>query len=139
MNGFIVHIAVICYMFNGDSSFFSTNYIGKPKAEIVKNMTESFKTFKLNTSNINKTYNYLKYEDKIQEITVLFFLSDENKCKMVRYMSDYSNINDVLEEINLKYSKIDTNNWKYNSNDKYYIVNLEQGDWFFTVTIKEMN
>ncbi len=138
MKVFIVNIILLFSLLNGDSSFFDTNYIGKQKDDIVKIITQNFSTLRLNTSDINNTYNYLKFEDKIQEITVLFFLSDNNICTLVRFMSDYSNINDVLEDINQNYSKIDNNNWNFTSNGKLYNVNLDEGDWFFTVSIKEM-
>jgi hypothetical protein len=134
----VVYIALLCGSLNGDSSFFSNQFVGLKKEEIKKIIAESQKTFKLNTSNINTTYNYLKYEDPIQEITVLFFLSDDNICKMVRFISDYSNINDVLNSLNVNYINIDKANWKYSNNGKNYTVHLEESDWYFTVSIQEM-
>ena len=34
---------------------------------------ENYRSFKLNTAFVNNSFNYLKYEDKIREITILFF------------------------------------------------------------------
>jgi hypothetical protein len=137
MKVFIINILLAGLLFNSDASFFDVNYIGKDKAEIEQIIKENHKTLRLNTSNINNTYKYLKFEDKINEITVLFFLSDDDKCTLVRLMSDYSNINDLVYEMNSLYTKTDKNKWKYVEKDKEYFVNLEEGDWFFTVTIKE--
>jgi hypothetical protein len=137
MKVFIINIILAGVFLNGDVSFFSENYIGKETSYIEQYIKENHKTLKLNTSNINNTYKYIKFEDKINEITVLFFLSDDDKCKLVRFMGDYSNINDVVSDLNSLYTKTDKNCWKYSAENKEYNVNLEEGDWFFTVTIKE--
>jgi hypothetical protein len=138
MKVFLIHILLAGLLLNGDSSFFSVNYIGKDKIYIEQYIKENHKALKLNTSNINNSYKYLKFEDKINEVTVLFFLSDDDKCTLVRLMGDYSNINDIVFELNSLFTKTDKSNWKFIDNNRDYLVNLEEGDWFFTVTIKEM-
>lgn len=137
MKVFIINILLAAIILNGDNSLFTENYIGKNKEYIEQNIKEKHKAFKLNTTNINNAYKYLKFEDKINEITVLFFLSDDNKCTLVRLMGDYSNINDIIYELNSLYTKTDKSNWKFTENNTEYLVNLEEGEWFFTVTIKE--
>jgi hypothetical protein len=113
------------------------NFIGMHKDDIIVKMKDSQKNFKLNTSNKNPHYNYLKYEDPINEITILFFLSDDDECTMIRKMYDYSNINEVENELNEKYSKVDANKWEYRELLQKYSVELLEGEWFFTVTIKK--
>lgn len=137
MKIFIINILLFASLSNGNNSFFAVNYIGKDKTHIEQCIKENHKTLKLNTTNVNNSYYYLKFEDKINDITVLFFLSDDNKCTLVRLMSDYSNINDIVYELNSLYTKIDKNNWKYIDSGKEYLVSMEEGDWFFTVTVKE--
>jgi hypothetical protein len=112
------------------------NYIGMQKDEIIQEMKKMHLSFKLNPSAINPYYKYLKYEDKINEITMLFFLSDDSVCTLVRKMCDYANINDEIDELNLSYKSIGKNNWKYEDKGKTYIVTLEEGEWYYTVTIK---
>jgi hypothetical protein len=122
--------------FHQTNSFFSTHFIGLQKNEIKKIMSNEYSQLKLNTSNVNKAYNYLKYEDFVNEITVLFFLSEDDECKRIRLMSDYSNLTDVLNLLNSYYEINGKNTWKYSVDKKNYAVNLDEGDWFFTVTIK---
>ncbi len=117
---------------------YSQEYIGYHKDVIKKRMKDENKLFKLNTTTVNKYYNYLKYEDKVNEVTILFFLSDTDYCTLIRYMSDYSNINETLGNLNNKYKKISKNHWQYKKRDKTYSVKLEEGDWFFTVTTQEV-
>ncbi len=112
------------------------NYIGLHKDEVKQLMRENNRNFHLNTTNVNNTYNYLKYEDNISEQTMLFFLSKGDTCKYVRLMSDYSNLNDVLNNLDSKYTKSDKDTWTYTDNGKKYIVKMDEGEWYFTVTTK---
>jgi len=133
-----VNIALLFFI----SGFFtiesySQNFIGMHKTEIIAVMKESQKNFKLNTSYVNPHYNYLKYEDPINEITILYFLTDKDECKLIRKMYDYSNINDVENELNEKYTKVEKNKWEFRQLLQKYSVELTEGDWFFTVTIKK--
>ncbi len=81
------------------------NYIGMHKDEIIKVMHDSRPNFKLDKNAVNRSYNYLKFIDKSTEQTILFFLSEKNYCTYVRWMSDYSNLNDIISELNRKYKK----------------------------------
>ena len=112
------------------------NYIGMHKDQIMQVMKENQKSFKLNTGAVNTYYKYLKYEDKISEITILYFLSDNDTCTLVRKMCDYSNINDVLADLKNTYTTIGNNRWEYTDKGKTYLVTLSEEDWFFTVTTR---
>ena len=115
------------------------NYVDVHKDEIIRIMSQKHRNFKLNKDVINRNYNYLKYEDNISEQTILFFLSDDNICTMVRWMSSYANIHDMLSMLNKEYDKTEKNQWTYIKNGKKYVVNLEEGEWFFTVNFKQKN
>jgi hypothetical protein len=115
------------------------NYIGIHKDEIIRLMSEKHRNFKLNKDVINRTYNYLKYEDDITEQTILFFLSKDNYCTLVRWISDYANINDFIYMLNKEYTKAGKNNWTYTVNGKNYVIRLEEGEWFFTVNYNLKN
>lgn len=130
---FIICIFLVAHTFIKVSA---QNYVDMHKDEIIKLMSEKHRNFKLNKDVINRNYNYLKYEDKISEQTILFFLSDDDYCTLVRWMSDYANIRDLLSILNKEYNKIDKNQWTYIKNGKKYVINLEEGEWFFTVNFK---
>jgi hypothetical protein len=136
MKSLLIGIGLVGLFLNQTNSFFSTHFVGLQKNEIKRIMSDEYSQLKLNTSNVNRAYNYLKYEDFVNEITVLFFLSDNDECKRIRLMSDYSNLSDVLNLLNSYYEIIGKNKWKYSVGKKNYAVNLDEGDWFFTVTIK---
>lgn len=129
-------ILAITTILLGKEMSHAQNFIGMHKDDIMQVMKDSQKRLKLNTSAVNPHYNYLKYEDKISEITVLFFLSDKDRCTLIRKMCDYSNINEVISELNSKYKTEGNNKWYYMDNGKRYSVVLTEEDWFFTVTTK---
>jgi hypothetical protein len=130
LKGWLVLLVILSHTTNSDAQ----NFIGMHKTQIMKVMKETQNNCKLNTSTINTHYNYLKYEDKIAEITILYFLSEDDRCTLVRKMCDYSNINDILAELNEKYSATGKNEWEYEENGNTYSVTLSEDDWFFTVT-----
>jgi hypothetical protein len=112
------------------------NFIGMHMDNIKEVMKKNSPMLKLNTNVVNHDYKYLKYEDKINEITVLFFLSEDDKCTMVRKMCDYANINDEIQMLNTKYKPAGKNTWLYEEGGKKYLVTLEEGEWYFTITTK---
>lgn len=113
------------------------NYIGMQKDDIIKAMQKDRPLFKLDKNAVNRSYNYLKFVDKISEQTILFFLSEKNICTYVRWMSDYANLNEIIAELDNKYKKKDEQTWTYADKGRDYIVKLEEGDWFFTITIRK--
>ena len=84
----------------------------------------------------NTAYKYLKYEDRINEITALFFLDDEDNCKLVRIMYDYSNINDVTNFIKENMVEVGDNKYEYKPFNKPLTIDLSEDEWFFTLTVK---
>jgi hypothetical protein len=117
----------------------SQNYIGLHKNEIIDSMKVSHRNFKINRDVVNKTYHYIKFEDKITEQTVLFFLSDTDHCTLIRWMGDYSNINDMVKRLNTNYHKAGKNQWHYSHEGKEYAISLDEGEWYFTVTFRPKN
>jgi hypothetical protein len=105
------------------------NYIGMQKDEIIKVLQKERPAFKLDKNAVNRSYNVIKFVDKISEQTMLFFLSEKDICTYVRWMSDYSNLTEIMGELDSTYKKKDEKTW--------YVVRLEEGDWFFTVSIRK--
>jgi len=118
-------------------SLFQENFIGLSEMEVKQLINSEFNSFKLNTSFVNKEFDYLKFENNISEITILYFFKGKEGCSVMRMMCDYRNINDILAQMDQFYIKDDRNSWHYEKDKKEYTVKLEEEDWFFTVTIKE--
>jgi hypothetical protein len=116
---------------------FTQNYIGLTKDEIIKTMNEKNPGFDLDEGVVNNTYKYLKYVDKNNEETWLFFLSDDNICTRTKLMSDYSNLKTRKDELDKEYKPAGENKWIFISKGMTFIVELKKEDWFFTITIKK--
>ena len=78
----------------------TTNYIGMTKADIVTSMSKLNPGFDLDEAAKNATYKYLKFVDKYNEETWLFFLSENDVCIRTKLMSDFSNLKNRTNELN---------------------------------------
>ncbi len=86
---------------------------------------------------VNKTFNYLKYEDKFNEETLLVFLSDDNVCTFTRLMSEYGNMSTRISELNSLYQKTSDTTWNYQFDEEQFTVTYRKGEWFFTLVTKK--
>lgn len=127
----IIIIVLIClsYISNLKSQYF----IGKHKNDLIIHMKNYFKGFNLNTNVTNNTFKYLKYENIITQETILFFLNNNDTCISVRWLSDYSNINERISYLNKYYNKINDTIWYYIENKKKIFVKLKEEEWYFTI------
>ena len=112
------------------------NYIDMNKTEIISSMNKLNPGFDLDEAAKNTTYKYLKFIDKFNEETWLFFLSDKDVCTRTKLMSDYSNEKNRTEELNKLYKKAGNNLWTYTDKGKVYSVELKKEEWFFTIVTK---
>jgi hypothetical protein len=113
------------------------NFIGMQKSEIGVALKKFNPQFKLDKDAVNHTYNYLKYVDKVSEQTILFFLSDQDVCTHVRWMSDYANLGDLTAMLNQNYRKKGPHSWSYSDKGKDYTVTLVEEEWYFTVSFQK--
>jgi hypothetical protein len=113
------------------------NFIGMPKNAIPPLVKTRYPEFKLDKGTVNHAYNYLKFVDKVSEQTLLFFLSDKDVCTYVRWISDYSNLSDMIAMLNKNYHKNGANSWTYTDKGDDYSVTLVEGEWYFTVSFRK--
>ncbi len=115
------------------------NFIGMNKAQIIKTMKEKNPGFDYDESSHNSTFNYLKYVDKYNEETYLFFLDDKNICTHTKLMSDYSNLKIRLNELNKYYKKAGETKWIYLEGGIVYVIEMKKEEWYFTIIMKKQN
>ena len=113
------------------------NFIGMNPDGIALAVKENYPLFKIDKNAVNHAYKYLKYVDKISEQTILFFLSEKNICTYVRWMSDYSNLNDMTGMLNNKYKKTGESTWSYTEKGETYSVKMQEEEWYFTITFRK--
>jgi hypothetical protein len=115
----------------------SQNYVGMGKTDIQKHMRKVNPGFDLDEGVINNTYKYLKFVDKYNEETWLFFLSDKDICTHSKLMSDYSNLDMRTKDLNKRYKKTGELTWKYIDKGISYTVELVKEEWYFTIVTKK--
>jgi len=113
------------------------NFIGLNKDDIPEVLKTINPHFRLDRNAVNRTYNYLKFVDKVSEQTILFFLSDTGECTFVRWMADYANLTDIMGMLNSKYVRNGPNSWAYTDKADSYAVTLTEDEWYFTVSFRK--
>jgi len=132
----IILLIIFIYLFFISKSN-SQYFIGKHRNDIIIHMKNYFKGFNLNNNVTNNTFRYLKYENIITQETILFFLNKNDTCTSVRWLSDYSNINERISYLNKYYNKINDTLWYYIENKKKIFVKLKEEEWYFTINYIE--
>lgn len=129
--------STFCLLFIVAIQLNAQNFIGMEKDSISAVIRKTEKSFRLDNSTVNKVYKYLKYVDRINEQTWLFFLNENDICTHHKLMSDYLNYQDVIEKLNKTYTSATKDNWEYSDNGVEYSIHLKEGEWFFTVLTRE--
>jgi hypothetical protein len=111
------------------------NLIGYKAVDIRKYMSLSRNDMENEKVN-NSSFSYIKYSDKYDTQTILFFLSPDSVCKSIRTICNRSIRSEKIKELDALYSKTGENVWTDKRQGKYYKVNLVDDEWSFSVTIE---
>lgn len=114
---------------------YGQNLIGYNGKEIKKYMKEN--RGEMSIDNVtNKKFKYLKYSDRSDSQTLLFFLNPDSVCKSVRMICDVSIKEKKVKEFNFIYKKNGENRWidKRDGND--YLVEIRDEKWYCIITLE---
>lgn len=112
------------------------NLIGFHEKEIKQYMKDKQKKMIFQTFINNSTFIYLKYADKEESQTLLFFLTADSVCKTVRLVCDKSLKAQKIKEFDTMYKKTGDNIWTQTKDGKKYIIELKDEDMSFSITIR---
>lgn len=112
------------------------DWVGMQDDSIKKVIKTEFPDFALNTSMVNKSYHYLKFEKSDGMQTMLVFLDDSNKCRYVKSIYDYYEWKRVLSYFNETLTWQNDSLWSYIKENREITKELKKEDWFFTVVTK---
>jgi hypothetical protein len=110
------------------------NLIGYKDKEIRQYMREKHKDFIFQNLTYNNTFKYLKYQDRNETMTLLFFLTADSVCKSIRLVCDKSIEEDKIKELNATYVSTGKNVWSETRNGKKYSIELKEEEWTFNLT-----
>jgi len=112
------------------------NLLHSNEADIIRYVKENHPEMVLDKDFKNDHYKYLKFIDGEQESwTMLFFLSDDNRCTAIRMIYGPEMKKKVVEELNSKFRYVGENLW-FDGESRYKAsIEMKIEDWFLTVTI----
>lgn len=106
--------------------------IGLHKDKIDDEIKSYYPSFSKDNTFVNHTYNYLKYNDRLNDQTLLVFLSDMNICTSTKLICDYSELNKVKKRLK-QYKQVGKNKWMYKTDSAVYFMQLNHEEWFFSL------
>jgi len=107
--------------------------IGLPKEEVKALVKEEYKEFRRDNSVVKQHFNYLKFVNGAKTRTWILYFTDEDICKTSKLVCDYSDFDDVVEELSSTHKKVGDSMWEYHQEDKAIQVILTKQEWYFTV------
>ncbi len=113
------------------------NFIGLHEEKIKAVMKESYANFYLNTTTVNKHFNYLKYENDEGTQTLLIFLDENDSCKYFKRIYDYLHLPDLTIQLKKSSKRKNDTLWILKNGNETYDQIIQKGEWFFTVTTRK--
>lgn len=107
-------------------------YIGNDKSSI-KEMIQKTTSFRHDATAKNTSHNYLKFIDKYNEETWLFFFDQNNVCTKHKLISDYSNLSKRIEDLKKKGKSAGKDKWVFAEEGKVFQSEIVRDEWFFSI------
>ena len=107
--------------------------IGLPKEEVKALVKEEYKEFRRDNSGVKQHLNYLKFVNGAKTRTWILYFTDEDICKTSKLVCDYSEFDEVVEELSSSHQKVGDSMWEYHQEEKNIQVTLTKQEWYFTV------
>jgi len=114
---------------------YGQNLIGYNYKEIQKYMSVNHQDMS-SEKVINSKFKYLKYSDRGDSETLLYFLNPDSVCKSIRVICDFSVRAEKVKEFNSIYKKTGENKWIDKRDGKDYMVELRDEKWTSIIVIE---
>jgi len=115
---------------------YSQNLIGYEAKDIKKYMSANNRDMNLERVS-NKSFSYLKYSDRYDTQTMLFFLSPDSICTNIRIVCNNNVRSAKIRELDTAYQRKGENIWIDNHAGKNYLLKLVDDDWSFSIIIED--
>jgi hypothetical protein len=107
--------------------------VGLSKEEVTEKVKKDHRKFRKDASVIKQRFNYLKYVNGIRTKTWILYFTEGDTCKTSKMICDYSELNDMVGEINEMYEQKNDSIWEYPSGSELIQVELIRQEWYFTI------
>jgi hypothetical protein len=119
---------------------YGQSLIGMPKDRVKALVEMEHKEFRRDNSVVKQQFNYLKFVNGAKTRTWILYFTDEDICKTSKLVCDYSDFDEVVEELSASHEKVGDSQWEYLQGDQAIQVTLTKQEWYFTVreTLKKV-
>jgi len=107
--------------------------IGLSKEQVADIIKEEHREFREDQQVVRQQFNYLKFINRVNTRTWITYFSDGDTCTGTKLVCDYSEFDEVLEELDHMYRKIGEREWEYTHKSDTFRVNLTREEWYFIV------
>ncbi len=111
----------------------SQELIDLTKDEVKLVIKKEHKAFSPDRLVVKQQFNYLKFVNKSQTITLIVFFSENDIVTSTKMVCDYAEYDFILDDLNEKYKKAGKQKWQYESDNVTYLVEMKDREWYFTV------
>ena len=107
--------------------------IGFPKEEVKALVEEEHREYRRDNSVTKQHFNYLKFVNGAKTRTWILYFTDEDICRTSKLVCDYSDYDEVVEELSTAHEKVGDSKWENHQGDQVIEVILTKQEWYFTV------
>lgn len=107
--------------------------IGMEKVEVQNVIKKERKEFRVDKTIVKQQFNYLKYVNNFNTLTLIVFFSDEDICTKTKLICDYSEYDFILSDLNKTCRIQSDSTWEYDHEGSTYLVTLEKQEWYFII------
>ncbi|PLW99842.1 MAG: hypothetical protein C0594_16545 [Marinilabiliales bacterium] len=106
--------------------------------DIKKMMPKVRSGFYLDETTMESKNPSLKYTDKSEDNTLMFFLDEDGICKYEKFMLDIDKAKYTVDTLTKNYKYLDDLKWEHDNGRKECLIQMKNSEWFFTVFITEI-
>ena len=107
--------------------------IGMSKEEVRARVKNEHREFRKDNTVVKQRFNYLKYVNGIKTRTWILYFTDDDICKTTKLVCDYSEYDEVVEDLSKAHDKVDESKWEYTQDQETFEVTLTKQEWYFSV------
>ncbi|MCX7861375.1 MAG: hypothetical protein N2449_00060 [Bacteroidales bacterium] len=109
------------------------NLLGKSKLEIQQTMSNQYPDYTTNNFGIKQNDNTLRFYNSKKDATLIFYFTNQQKCKHIKFIEDIENLDQRIQEFNKKYTKVAALKWKATISQRPVTISIEKEEYNFTI------
>ncbi len=128
-----LRLIIPCVLITISTVISAQSMIGMTKLEVQEKVRREHKGFRKDNSIVKQQFNYLKYVNGLRTRTWIIYFTDEDICKTSKLVCDYSEFDEVIEDLSSSFKKMGESHWEYLHEGDTMQVKLVKKEWYFTV------